>query len=202
MSPEQFALFLRAAKEKETEFEDGLVEEEIPIEDFDETGVIFYSPCAGRVICDDVRKGRRVKLPHNKKLIFFEYEATRKIIQGKHQFVAPFSKYKSHSKKEIEWLRNHTGYRIQFYESSTEAANADMLLMRKLSAMAVQLANYDLPSIIKMCKDYNVTPSDDPQVMRHYLAIAMAKKEMESEGIKSQSILEENMKEKLLKTSK
>lgn len=202
MSPEQFAQILKAVKEKETDFDEGLAEEEIPIDDFVEEGVVFYSPCVGRFIVDDKRKGRRVKIPYNKKYIFFEYEATRRMQQGKYEAIAPFSKYKSHSNKEIEWLRNHTDYRITFYESSKEAANADILMMKKLTRIMTTLTNYDLPDIIKRCKEYNVMPSDDPQIMRHHLAIAMAKKELESEGIATQSILEENKKEKLIKEQK
>lgn len=199
MSPEQFSQFLKAAKDKEEDFDEGLDESEIPTDDFIDEGVVFYSPCVGRFIVDDKRMGRRVRLPYNKKYIFFEYEATRRIQQGKYETIAPFSKYTSHSKKEVEWLRTHTGYRILFYESSTEAANADILMMKKLTRIMTTLVNYDLPDIIKRCKEYNVSPSDDPQVMRHYLAIAMAKKEMESEGLQSKMILEENKKENLLK---
>jgi len=197
LSAEQFAQILKAVKEKgDVDFDEGLEEQEIPIEDFDEVGVVFYTPCVGRILVDDKRKGRRVKLPYNKKFIFFEYEATRRMQQGKYEAIAPFSKYRSHSKKEIEWLRNHTDYRITFYESSTEAANADILMMKKLTRIMTTLVNYTLPDIIKRCKEYNVMPSDDPQIMRHHLAIAMAKKELESEGVVTEVIVKSNQKEK------
>lgn len=201
MSPEQFKQFIEATKEsnkKELDYEEGIYEEDIPTDDYDEEGVRFCAPFVGYVIVDDVRKGKRVKLPWGKKSAFFEYAATRKIQQGKYEATAPFSVYRSHSKKEIKWLREHTNYNLMFYESSTDAVNVDLLKIQKLGRIMTLLKNYELHDILKRCREYEVPISEDAARMRMQLAYKMADRELESEGIKAKQTLEATSKEALI----
>ena len=202
LTTEQFKSIIEAAKSngtaKDLDYEDGIYEEQIPADDFHEEGVRFCAPFIGYCIADDVRRGQRIKLPFGKKTIFFDYAATRKVQQGKYEATAPFSVYRSHSKKEIEWLRAHTYYNVAFYESSNVAVHADLLKIQKLGRVMTLLKNLDFHDIIKRCREYGVQVSEDAPTMRMLLAQKMVDKEMELEGVTAKQKLESISKEAMI----
>lgn len=204
LSPEQFKSIMEAVKAptKELDYEEGVYEEQIPVDDFDAEGVRFCAPFVGYCIVDDVRKGQRVKLPFGKKSVFFDYAATRKVQQGKYEATAPFSVYRSHSKKEIEWLRNHTYYNVMFYESSNAAVQADLLKIQKLGKFMSILKNLEFHDIIKRCNEYGVPISEDAPTMRMQLAQKIVEREMELEGVTAQQKLEAISKEAMILNQK
>lgn len=201
MSGDDIAKIVKAAisKEKEIDYNSGIDEVDIPVEDFDEIGVRFCAPFTGYVISDDKRKGHRVVLPYGKKQVFFEYQAARRVMQGRFEAIAPYSAYTSHSKKEIEWLKAHRLYNIFFYESATMAANSDVMRMQKLARIMTVLQNYDFLELIRVCGQYGVAKGEDAAVMRSHLAFEMVEREIESEKNAAQKSLDETFKaEKLL----
>ena len=204
MNPEQFQKFMDAVTntKKEVNYEEGVYEEQIPVDDFHEEGVRFCVPSTGYVMSCDMRKGKIVKLPWNKKTIFFDHEATKKINQGKYKTIAPIASYRSHSKKEIQWIRDHSMYGVLIYESTNSAMNADMLKIQKLSRLIMVLKNVEFVDILKYCKNYNITPSDDANEMRFRIAHAMADRELASEGIMTKNMLETSSKEALVSEAK
>lgn len=185
--------------QQEIDYESGITTDQVPEDDFDEVGVRFCSPNLGYVVVDDIRKGHRVKLPFNKKYIFFEYQATKKTRNERGHIVTnPFSAYTSHSKKEIEWLRNYSGYGIFFYENSNDATNVDLSKITKLSRIMSVISNYELNDLNKRCKEHGVPLSDNVQQMRFELAYKMVEKEIDSEKDKTKNVLDENLKGRLL----
>jgi len=186
------------SKDKDIDYEAGVDETELPPDDFDEVGARFASPFTGYLIVDDKRKGMRVKIPYNKPSIFFEYAAARRMRQGRYEAIAPYSVYTSKSKKEIEWLRNHSHYGIFFYESATQAVGADVMKMQKLAKTMTQLQNYELIDLIRACKSYNIATGEDPAVMRSALAYAIVDKELEVQTLAAKELLEQTNKELLL----
>jgi hypothetical protein len=185
-------------RDRDLNYEAGIKEEDIPVDDFIEPGVRFCAPFVGYVIVDDRRKGHRVLLPYNKPSIFFEYGATRRIQQGKYEAVAPYSVYTSKSKKEIQWLRDHSHYNIFFYESSTAAVGADVIRMQKTARVMTVLQHYTLHDLIKRCREYNVAPSEDPASMRSQLVQVMVDVEIKSEQSATERILSETHKHMIL----
>lgn len=201
MSAEQFQKFMDAVtetKKKDLDYEEGIDEAQIPPEDFDEDGVRFCVPSTGYAMSCDRRKGKIVKLPWNKKVIFFEHEGTRKINQGKFHEVAPISSYRSHSKKEIEWIRQHSMYGVLIYENSNNVINANMVRIQKLSRVISVLKNYDYLDLMKRCKEYGVKQCDDVNELRFLIAQAMVDREMQQEGLRTSSILQAAAKESLV----
>lgn len=176
----------------------GIREEDIPADDYDEKGVRFCAPNVGYVISSDRRKGHEVVLPYNKATIFFEYQATKRMQQGKYESVSPYCAYTSHSKKEIEWLRNHTHYNVMFYESATQALSQDVERMKKMTRIMTLLNHYTVPELLKRCTEYGVAKGENADVMRGHLALAMADKEVESERVKIQKRAEETFAEALM----
>lgn len=185
-------------RDRDLNFEAGIKEEDIPIDDYLEIGVRFCAPSGGYVIVDDRRKGHRVLLPYNKPNIFFEYEATKRIQQGKYEIIAPYSVYVSKSKKEVEWLRNHSYYNVLFYESASDAVAADVVKMQKMARVMTLLQNYSFPELVKRCKEYNISAGEDPASMRSQLAHAMVEVEIKSESSKTERLLHETNKTALL----
>jgi hypothetical protein len=180
---------------KTLDYESGIQQEEIPMDDFDPLGTTFCAPSAGYVITDDRRNGHIVKLPYNKNNIFFEYQGTRKQHQGKYQITASFCAYTSHSKKETEWLRKHSMYNILFYENSNAAASMDINKAQKLSRVMNSLRDFELPSLVKRAKEYNIPVSDDIYSMRVNIALKMVEKEIEDERSITAGRVETTLKE-------
>jgi len=198
MSADDVAKIVGAMRDQnDIDYESGITSEQVPVDDYDEKGVRFCAPFLGYVIIDDTRNGYRVRLPFGKKKVFFEYQATRKYQQGKFQAIAPFSAYTSHSKKEIEWMRAHSGYGIFFYESANDATNSDLRKIQELSKIMTVLTNYELHDLNKRAKEYGIDFSDNPQEMRVKIAYKMLEKKMGEEDDKTKSVLNESFKNAL-----
>lgn len=194
-SPADLAAFGEAiikakAKSDDVDWDAGVQEEQIDPDDFFKEGVRFTSPKFGYCIVDDVRQGRRVKLPYNKKDILFSYAATRRVQQGKYETTTPFSCYISKSKREIEWLKSHSLFNVMFFETSTGGAvDADVINASKLATIMVQLKNYELYELISIAHQHNVEIHTDPAVLRSMVAMKMLKDQnnMEEETRKRQA---------------
>lgn len=183
---------------KNLDFQAGIREEDIPADDYDEEGVLFCAPFTGYAIADDRRKGHRVMLPYNKPFIIFEFEGVKPIQEGKHTKLMNMCKYRSQSKKEIEWLRNYTFFNTHIYESTRGVVNFDVLKAQKLARIMTHLSNFQMPALIQGCKEHNIPVSDDVAVMRTQLAMKMADAELRRDSSARENQLTELEKEKSL----
>lgn len=188
----------RKETDKDLDYQGGIREEEIPKDDWDEKGVRFCTPFVGYCLVDDTRKGHRVTLPYGKKMIFFEYGATRRMQQGKYEGVSVYSAYTSHSKLEIEWIRKHSKFGTYFYESSTQAMNADAQKAQRLSKIMTVLQNYEMDSLMKRCKEYGVVMGEDASVMRSHLAFKMMEAEIKLETEQMEKNFQDQYKTQLM----
>jgi len=179
---------------KDIDFEAGIDEQDVPVEDYDPIGVRFCCPLVGYLIVDDMRKGHRVKLPYNKKEVFFTYAATRRTRTGKYEQLAPLSVFRSNSHKLTEWLRSHTLYGIMFYETSNEAINADATKAIRLASIMKSLQQLELHDLFRRCKEYGLEMSEDASVMRGNIAFAMIQREIDGEAEQARASLAETFK--------
>lgn len=185
-------------KDENVDFQAGIYEEQIPADDFDKEGTRFCCPTVGHILVDDNRMGQRVVLPYKKPYIEFKYASTRKIYgQGKYASISPYSVYRSHSKKETEWIRNHSLYNVLFYESSNMAASSDALRMSRMATVMGMLKNYELPELVNMCKSYDTQPNfENVQAMRMNLAVKIVEKEEQQEADTTKNSLAKTLVEK------
>ncbi len=188
----------KALVTKDPDYENGVQEEDVPLEDWDEKGVRFCCPLVGYLIQDDIRKGHRVKLPYNKKEVFFNYAATRITGVGKHNQTAAISVFRSNSHKLTKWLREHTLYGSMFYETSTEAINSDASKALRMASIMRHLQSLEVHDLFRRCKDYGLDASEDAGVMRGKIAYAMIEKEIETEATRSKMALDDTYKSTLL----
>lgn len=203
-SVDQLASALRSAsgKNAEIDYSNGIEADQIPVDDFDKEGVLFCAPYSGYVIVDDKRQGHVVKLPYNKKSIVFSFQGERRHQRGKYQELSVFSSYISHSKKEQEWLRNHSLYNVAFYENTNLALNSNSLRAQKMSRVMSVLKAYTTPDILKRCEEHNVPKSNDLNLMRYNLAEKMIDREIEMEKEMTRKIVEDTQKSTVLLGSK
>lgn len=150
--------------------------------DWDPVGVRFASPFVGYLVADDMRNGEYFPLPFGKEFIYFDYAATRKVQQGKYMATAPFSIYHCKSKKEIEYLKAHSLFNVQFFAS----VNANMLgdehiKLQKLNRIMQVLRNYELPQLWQAAREHELDIIEDNVILRNNLAQKMLQKEMEME---------------------
>lgn len=169
-----------------------------PEDDYQEEGVRFCAPAVGYVLVDDKRRGVRSVNPWNKKALIFRFASSRRVRQGKYEALSVYSVYTSHSKAEIEWIREHTLYGIWFFESSMEAINADAVKAMKLANIYSVLKEQDYNQLLKTARDYGVKHQEDVHVLRMNLAHAMADVQMRKEEEASQQRIREMTKEGML----
>lgn len=203
ISPSELAKILatynaESRRVENKDYRQGIREEDIPKDDYDEAGITFCAPFTGYVVTDDYRMGHRVILPYNKESIFFKYQGSRRFQTGKHQELMAFSTYTSRSKKEQDWLRRHTFFNTMFYESTRGAANFDVIKAQKIARIMTAISKFDLNQIVQRCKEYDIAISQDMDVMRTNLAFKMAERELDSERNATQVRLAEIEKEKAL----
>lgn len=195
---DDIAKLINAAKQdttKQLDYDAGIEDKDIPLDDFDEKGVVFCAPFAGYCIVDDQRQGHRILLPYNKKFIFFEHQGTRKFQQGKYQATASFATYTSRSKKEQKWIRQHSLFNTMFYENSNKAMSFDIRRAQKLSRIMNTLKDFELHSLIQRAKEYSVPISNDVNALRANLAFEMVDRELASEQSNKSAMLDSTMKE-------
>ena len=194
-----FAESIKESNKKELDFEAGVDESQLEPGDWDEKGVRFCCPRVLYVITDDKRKGKRVTIPNNKKVIFFNHIGTRIIEQGKYNSTAPICAYRSHSKKEIAWLKEHALFNVEFYENANAVKSIDSTRILRMTNIMQVLKNLELPDLMKMCAGNDVpqTP-EDPAVMRFELATKIVNKEMNLEQARTVLTMEEAYKADLL----
>lgn len=206
LSAEAMATIIKAIQEKgdakDLDFQGGIKEEQIPLDDYLKEGVRFVAPAAGYVVVDDVRMGYRVLLPYNKSSIYFAYEATKRQEQGKNTTLAPYSTYTSHSQKEVDWLRKHTYFGTMFYDSANLAVSSDLIRMTKLSRIMTVLKDMEYPDIVKMCTQHELQKSEDASQMRMALAVKMVDIELASEEKRTIDVLDAKRKSDLLLAQK
>jgi len=182
------------ASNSSKDFSQGIQEEQIPLDDYNETGVRFCYPSSGYIVADDRRKGQIVKLPYNKEFIYFSHIMTRIIQQGKYGQTAPVCAYVSHSNKEIKWLREHTLYGTLIFETTTAAMNKTAEVAMKIANVMSVVQEYSFVDLLKRCTEYNIEKTDNADVMRANLAFAMADRATQNERAVTQRMLEDNYK--------
>ena len=187
MTGEQFQELLKetlkvaAQKHTDPEWDEAINMDQIDPDDFLQTPVKFAAPFVFWPIVEDIKQGHRIKLPHNKQKIEFKHTGMVPVKDGKTMRQNNISHYFSHSKKEVEWLRNHWLYNVSFYESDKEAMGADGIRMIKTANILQGLQNMDTIKILNMAREYGIKLNEDANVTRVELAKKMAEKQLSVE---------------------
>jgi len=188
-------------KDENIDYQAGITEEQIPLEDYNEIGVQFCHPSCGWVITDDERKGQRVLIPYKKPYIMFNYNSELRHGYGKFETLTALSTYVSHSNKEIEWLRGHSLYNICFFENTNIASQQDVNKIHRLTEIMRTVSSLDLPALFRYCTENNVEKSNDIAAMRQKVAFAILGREENQSAKKAEERIMDALKTKQLLAS-
>jgi len=170
-------------------------------DDMLEEPVVFWAPGFHVVIGDDKKNGRAIQPPVNR-VIWFKPEGSRKVQNGKEVDIQIWSKFASYSKKEVEWLKNHSNHGIVFFTKGSTEMNVDLRYTQKLMQFANGLKNMEAHRVVKEAKDLGLTFTDDINMLRLGLAQYKTKEYMKQFETNEKALLMENAKaDKLLKSN-
>lgn len=188
-------------KEEDIDYQAGIREEQIPVDDYNEVGVQFCHPSCGWIITDDERKGLRVLIPYNKPTIQFMYNSELRHGYGKFETLTALATYVSHSNKEIEWLRNHSLYNVCFFENTNIASQQDVKKIHRLTEIMRTVSSLDLPTLFRYCTENGVEKSNDIPSMRQKVAFAIMDREGSQLAKRTEDMLMDALKTKQLLSS-
>lgn len=143
-------------------------------EDVDENGAVFTSYGNSYFIVDDTKpNGRAVRTPYGR-VFKFKFQGNRITRVGRDQSYSSFCAFRTKSKKEIEWLRQHSLYGVDFYEDTNLALSANAVKAHLTSGIIRQLSMMDQPDLIKRAKAEGIPVGGDLRIIRAELAIKLA----------------------------
>lgn len=130
------------------------------------------------LVLDDKRNGMPVLPPSKRKFLFKPNGRTRsqRIVGDKVEIV--FNNFCSilvDSKKDVEWLRNHTMYGINFYENTNEAVSMDVYIAQVALNILKNLDVLSDTEIIGRAKAAQIAIGDDIRLLKNKIAVTEAK---------------------------
>jgi len=202
MTANQLAEVIKAVKDRpDSEKYDvrrHIDERDIDKDDYDQVGVSFCAYSTGYLIVDDVRQGQAVRTPYGKS-IFFVFQGSKRFQAGKYQELSTYCEYKSHSKREQEWLRNHRYYGVMFFESAKDVLQGNAKKANRMVNFMNALNSLDQHGIIQRCKERSVPITDNLHSMRITLAYKMAEDEEANEQVAAAKRVEEQFETTIFK---
>lgn len=165
---------LKLEKQKAEMDEDLDYVEELEDDWLDEP-VIFFAFSMRYSIHSDRRKGQEV-LPPFRPIKFTPLIRHKRPGRGKEVEVVSVSSVKVQSKKEVEYLRNHSLFGIYFYENMENAMNVDSSWAHKMVEAQRSLARLSDMQIVARAKQEGISVSQSPEKMRRELSEILAKR--------------------------
>jgi len=165
-------------------------------DDLVEDGEIFWAAGFHLVIGDDKKNGIAIPPPY--KVIDFRPEGSKRKQNGKEVDMQIWSTYMSHSKKEIEWLKNHSLYGIRFFTKSADAMSIDVRYTQKLAEYAQAMRNTEAHRVVAQARELGLVVTDDLETLRLVIAQERAKDYMKQFEENEKIRLKSNTKTDLL----
>lgn len=157
-------------------------------DDWLEDPVIFTSYGIKYWVFDDRRNGVDVKIPGGRPCEF-KLAATRKERIGKVESYSAICQAREHSKKRVEWLRNHSKFGKEFFEKVNMALGADVVTTEKAIELSKKIDSWTQNQIISVCKEKKIPLGGDIRELKHLLHEAMLKEFMEDYKYKKKADL-------------
>ena len=159
--------------------------------------VTFISHRVAYVITDDKKNGRPVFTPFREP-IFFKYNGTKKVNRGKETELFNFSIYVCNSKKERDWLLNHSLFGIMFFANLEGGENVDGKKANRLAQQTRALQSLGQHELLRMARDYGISIStSDPSVLRSQIAYKAVEQMEDKESQITKNIVHQNAAEAL-----
>lgn len=155
--------------------------EEIDLNDVLKDPVVFYAYGTGYAIADDKRNGKPQLTPFGN-TIFFAHQATQKVkVDGKNTQLYSYSTYPSYSKKESQWLREHSRFGIHFFETAKEAMDTNSDIAARITKHLSSLNRLEPGQIVAVYQNKKLPNTTDINRMKNTLALEAVKEEIQNE---------------------
>jgi hypothetical protein len=185
MDPEAFATMISRGisdgmktKAGQFVFGEGFTEDEIDVDDIllEDDWVVFAVHKIYDIIVGDKRHGKQIRAPFEP--IEFIIQGSKIVKNGKESSITNFATYTCKSRKELDWLKNHTQYNIRFFDSVKGAISSDSKKATLLSKNMNLLSSMNQHQIYRYAQDHNVDITSDLAIMKAELATILTEKEM------------------------
>lgn len=166
-----------------------------------EKSVVFWSQGFQYVIGDDRKNGRAIPAPLG--VVDFKADSSKRRQVGKEQHMLIMSKHICQSKKELEFLRNHTMFGIRFFEKLDDIESVDVRYASLIAKYAQGLRNMDAVRVFDQARQLQIPIStDNPDTMRVILAQHYAKQDVAASEEALKTNIRKEKKELLLQAEK
>lgn len=149
---------------------------EVDVNDYMDTEKLFFAYNFTYFIFGDVRYGQQVGTPYKRPLEFKPLYRYNKGGKGSGDIVS-ISVARVRSKKEYEFLTNHSLFNIRFFETQGEASEIDKTAADRLAAISGQFTKMTEFEIISRAKQENIPMDTDVNKLKRNLIFKLAKRE-------------------------
>lgn len=179
---------------KTGQIEFGSYGSEVDVDDVlpQEQWVTFISHRVRYVIVDDKRHGQTIKAPIDK--IAFKYNSTKQVKNGKETDLINLCTYTCKSKKELEWLYNHSLFGVMFFNNISDALDADSDKASRMVKHLLALKGAGQHSLVTLAKERGIYNGEtDMNKIRSAIAKRLAEEEIENAKGHTERMLREKM---------
>tara|TARA_R110002020_G_scaffold220785_1_gene428732 strand:+ start:12644 stop:13462 length:819 start_codon:yes stop_codon:yes gene_type:complete len=156
-------------------------EEEIDVEDYLETPAMFYCYSFSHICIGDTRFGHSVNTPYKRPVRFKPLYRYKKPGTSRYnEEIVSMSCCIVRSKKEADWIRNHTLYGIRYFENTKDVQTIDRVFADRLVEMSNMLNGMSQFEVIERAKQEGVEVNADVDDVRKRLSYNLAEKAMKS----------------------
>jgi hypothetical protein len=169
---------------------------EIAKDDWLKEPVKFWALGVFLVIADDRRQGNQVPAPRG--VIRFLPQGTKRKPRGKETQIQIICAYETRSKREAEWLKEHTLFGARFFLKSGDAFNIDIRYAQKVASYVQAMMNTHANQVVAQATELGLNPDDDITTLRIAVAQHRAQNDISKYQERNKEILEETSKAALL----
>ena len=166
--------------------------------DYDEKGVSFFYYGFMTVLASDRRMNQQVLAPYDP--IVFEHLAGISRQEGKEQNILYISGYTSHSKKEIQWIRDHTWYKNGLIgeKFNTDTTKKQVLRSQRAAKYLGSINAWAPSRVMQECNTLKIDIRhchDDLQACRALLVEYFVDKEINDEMSRAEKVVKEQTRD-------
>lgn len=156
-------------------------EEQIDMDDYLDIPTNFFTYSFSHTCLGDTRFGHSVETPYGRPIKFKPLWRYKKPGSGKYNDqVLSMSCITVRSKKEAEWIRNHTLFGIRYFENHKDA-QVDSVFADNLVEQSNMLNAMSQFEVIERAKSEGITITPDIDDVRKRLTYQLAEKELKSQ---------------------
>lgn len=167
---------------------------EIDVDDYIEGGKPFFCYNSGYIIVDDKRAGKSVRSPRGPIEFDFQYCTVKG--QGKNSELFNLCQFVSYSKKEVEWLKTHTMFNIDFFEKFEADLEVGSNLSKQFSKASNVVTSMSNAEVVRMSRERKLKTAADYDVQRSILVESLAEEYIKNSKRKGDQMLASIFKEK------